>query len=464
MKLTFRKCEVKDLSELESLVAEHAETVEPGLRIIASNLNLGRSSVALAGLDAARRPVLIAVGLTADDAMIFRMVEAYAWCLEYPESVQRLLPAGDDPSDWPPRVAFVAERLLESFLRKIRLLKFPRVDCFEYRYVEVNGTTGFYLDPVDWTRDVAVPPTPPTADQARRPIPGSPVPPPPGGPHQPLAVDSGALLAPPRAPGWDDLLGARANTVRHTEETRCAAAAETEEAGVARSAVALGADDARPAPSGLDLDSTPTWRKFLDKLTGGFETRLMPPLEENHRAEPAATTSTAAASVVAEDPSSPPIAPELDTNVRAQVPVSAPRSGLDPLVSDDAYDKQRLLLEGLKLPPNGELAPQWRKFLDKPATLDEGKAGIVREYLRREFPMSMLYEFHEFQRNAQVFELQDNHGKVIQLATITAEFLDHHTESELRAWIETHRLAQALRQAGQAGGLVTRAGLQVDHR
>ena len=71
MKLTFRKCEVKDLSELESLVAEHAETVEPGLRIIASNLNLGRSSVALAGLDAARRPVLIAVGLTADDAMIF---------------------------------------------------------------------------------------------------------------------------------------------------------------------------------------------------------------------------------------------------------------------------------------------------------------------------------------------------------------------------------------------------------
>jgi len=210
---------------------------------------------------------------------------------------------------------------------------------------------------------------------------------------------------------------------------------------VARSAVALGADDARPAPSGLDLDSTPTWRKFLDKLTGGFETRLPPPLEENHRAEPAATTSTAAASVVAEDPSPPPVAPELDTNVRAQVPVSAPRSGLDPLVSDDAYDKQRLLLEGLKLPPNGELAPQWRKFLDKPATLDEGKAGIVREYLRREFPMSMLYEFHEFQRNAQVFELQDNHGKVIQLATITAEFLDHHTESELRAWIETHKLA-----------------------
>jgi len=233
MKLTFRKCEVKDLSELESLVAEHAETVEPGLRIIASNLNLGRSSVALAGLDAARRPVLIAVGLTADDAMIFRMVEAYAWCLEYPESVQRLLPAGDDPSDWPPRVAFVAERLLESFLRKIRLLKFPRVDCFEYRYVEVNGTTGFYLDPVDWTRDVAVPPTPPTADQARRPIPGSPVPPPPGGPHQPLAVGSGAPLAAPRAPEWDDLLGARANTVRHTEETRGAAAAETEEAAAA---------------------------------------------------------------------------------------------------------------------------------------------------------------------------------------------------------------------------------------
>src|SRR5205823_4343640 len=95
-------------------------------------------------------PMLVALGFTADDEMLFSMLEAYAWCLEYPESVRRF--AGDERSGWPPRIVFVAERVAETFLRKLRLLKFPAVHCFEFRYVDVNGATGFYLDVVDWSR------------------------------------------------------------------------------------------------------------------------------------------------------------------------------------------------------------------------------------------------------------------------------------------------------------------------
>jgi len=115
------------------------------------------------------------------------------------------------------------------------------------------------------------------------------------------------------------------------------------------------------------------------------------------------------------------------------------------------------------LPANGELAPQWRKFLDHP-TLDEDKISVVRGYLQREFPLCAVYDFHDFQRNAQVFQLQDNHGKVTQLITMTAEFFDAHRDLEIRAWIEKHRLAQAMRQAGQAGVLVSQAGLQIEKR
>jgi hypothetical protein len=32
----------------------------------------------------------------------------------------------------------------------MRLLNFSSVECFEFRYVEANGTTGFYLERVDW--------------------------------------------------------------------------------------------------------------------------------------------------------------------------------------------------------------------------------------------------------------------------------------------------------------------------
>src|SRR5437879_2463783 len=114
MKLTFKRREIKDLHQLGTLVSENVEAIEPGLRIIGSNLNLGRAGIELVALDGADTPVLITLGLTADDTMLLRALEAYAWCLDYPESLQNLVPGPTQP-EWPPRVVFVAERLLESF-------------------------------------------------------------------------------------------------------------------------------------------------------------------------------------------------------------------------------------------------------------------------------------------------------------------------------------------------------------
>ena len=468
MKLTFRKREVKNLSELQSLVTDNADAIEPGLRVVATSVSLGRSSVDLAGLDVSRRPVLIALDLTADDAMIFKMVEAYAWCLEYPESVQRLVPRDAGPCDWPPRVAFVAERLLESFLRKIRLLKFPQMDCFEYRYVEVNGSTGFYLDPVDWTRGAPARPVSPPPDAPPPPAPPGPEP----EPHEERRVPSATptnghrtAVTRPRSPDWSELLGGRAEAAERVRDAAQVTDAPAPENAAPDDRVeAPGADAAQPGLDELDLGATreltPTWRKFLDKLTGGFDSRPAPALEDVEPVEPVAD---AAPAPIAEAEPPAPAEPEIALPPRPMSP--APRGGAEARRSADALlDPQRLLLEGLKLPSNGELAPQWRKFLERPTALDDAKTGVVREYLQREFPMSTVYDFHDFQRNAQVFQLQDNHGKVMQLATLTAEFFDEHRESELRAWVEQHRLAQALRQAGQAGVLVTKAGLQVDHR
>ena len=471
MKLTFRKCEVKNLTELESLVADNAEAIEPGLQIIATGVNLGRSSIELAGLDASRRPVLVAVGLTADDAMIFKMVEAYAWCLEYPESLRRLA-RGDGPGEWPPRVAFVAERMLESFLRKIRLLKFPRVDCFEYSYVEVNGSTGFYLDPVDWTRSASAPPAAGATESGPRPVPADAEPRPleeRGERSGPWANGHRAPLSRLGAPDRSELLGGLSEGARRDvdgAEAPATPALDIETAAPAGPADEPATDSARPALDEIDLgltrELTPTWRKFLDKLTSGFEARPAPPVEEVGPPEPAASVPAAVPSPAAVEPPAP-VGDEIEAGAPA-LPVSpSPRDGRDPR-RPAADDKQSLLLEGLKLPSNGELAPQWRKFLDRPSAFDEGKTGVVREYLQREFPMSTVYDFHDFQRNAQVFQLQDNHGKVMQLAALTADFFDEHKEPGVRAWIEKHKLAQALRQAGQAGVLVNKDGLQVDNR
>ena len=534
MNLTFKRREVKNLQHLGALVAENAEAIEPGLQILASNFNLGRTTIELAAIDTAQAPVLITLGLTADDAMLIRALEAYAWCLEYPESLQRLVPATVQPG-CPPRVVFVAERLLESFVRKMRLLKFSTVDCFEFRYVEANGTTGFYLDRVDWAPLSAVFPETIAAKRPERvehPIVEQPIVPREEPKVVPLeeprivmlheskaaprivepAATNGSLgndstqgserppvmlkgLRPPaensprrkprevpdslRAPAEERTPAPRdvaktpappaAARASNVEPKPVPAADLNAKGGLAKSDLAKNGvakndlpqsdnDVARgdgPKGDAAKGDLAPTWRKFLDKLTSTFDARPAPqPQPGTPRASlpPAATPPPLAIQ---------PFAADIEVAHHDVAPDEIQDESHDPV--GELTEKQRSLLQGLTLPDNGELAPQWRKFLDHPA-LDEVKIAVVRGYLQREFPLCTVYDFYDFQRNSQVFQLQDNHGKVTQLITMTAEFFDSHRDLEIRAWIEKHRLAQAMRQAGQAGVLVSQAGLQIERR
>jgi hypothetical protein len=625
MKLTFKRREVSDLQHLRSLVSDNSDAMEPGLKILASTLNLGRTTVDLAAIDAHDRPVLFVLGLTADDAMLVRALEAYAWCLEYPESIQRLVPASVRPG-WPPRIVFVAERLLEAFVRKMRLLSFSAVDCFEFRYVEANGTAGFYLDRVDWAPGVAetatarsdraalpvaeqrvelreepriapreeprvapreesralpreesralpreervaareervvsreepkvvllreevrdddhverdeepledevvelreeleeepkvaprdeprviplIPveeprivmlhetkPAPRSVepastngarkadanDRPERQRPGAPVllkglRPPSEAPPQRRSREVPDVLRPPTEPRP----GARetskppapaapaASRASHIEprvtpgpgsrvlQPGVEPRAKNDAARVDASKNGSKSDGARPdLPKG---DLAPTWRKFLDRLTSTFDARTAPAAEPARAGAPPST------------PAAPPplTLQPFAADIEVQAHEVAPDEVIDEAPESVAQvsETQRRVLQGVTMPDNGELAPQWRKFLDNPR-LDETKIGVVRGYLQREFPLCTVYDFYDFQRNAQVFQLQDNHGKVTQLITMTAEFFDSHRDLEIRAWIEKHRLAQAMRQAGQAGVLVSQAGLQIEKR
>src|SRR2546425_13272559 len=137
------------------------------------------------------------------------------------------------------------------------------------------------------------------------------------------------------------------------------------------------------------------------------------------------------------------------------------RSAGEPKGREDR--RQPPLRDVVTLPPNTELAPQWRKFFEEPVSHD-GKIAVLREYLHREFPMCTIYDFHELQGNAQVLQLQDNQGKVAYLVTIMLEFFDAHADSEVRTVLEKMRLAQAMRQAGPAGVLLTPSQLELHKR
>ena len=86
----------------------------------------------------------------------------------------------------------------------------------------------------------------------------------------------------------------------------------------------------------------------------------------------------------------------------------------------------------------------------------------MREYLQREFPTSVIYDFFAHDRGVQMFHLQDNLGAVVHTATVAGELLADFSESQICAFLDKHKLARVLRQAGQAGVVVTRVGLKIE--
>ncbi len=171
MRPTFRKLEVKDIGNLERLVAENIDGVEPSLKVVDSRLLLGQAAIDLVGLDSKDSLVLIALDFSADDGLLLRVMDAYSWCLEYPDTLRRLYPMAQGTSR-PPRILFVVEKMTDAFLRRVKQLSVLEIDCFEFRYLEVNGASVVYFDLVERLRKSVVDaPSEVAAPAAARPAP-----------------------------------------------------------------------------------------------------------------------------------------------------------------------------------------------------------------------------------------------------------------------------------------------------
>jgi hypothetical protein len=421
MTLAVRKLDVPDLRALEHLVTEHLEAVERGLTPIGTRLLLGHSVADLIAVDSRRTLVLGALGFTGDDAMLLRLIDAYAWCLEYPDTLGQLFPEARLRREAPPRVLVVAERLPDAFLRKIDLLRVPQADCFEFRHVEVDGTAGFYLEAVRASgRDDRPGMEPPADRPGRERVEPEPL---------PVAVDPGG---------------------------RRAVVATRHAAVPARAAVEVG----EPAPirvtdsaRGRRLAGAEANGSALNGVIASADPETAPEATAESGEAATLATATAVASLPVEE------APD---------PTAAAGAGD---VVTIAPEERQALLKGLQLPRGAELAPQWRRLLMRAAAgaaaggaIDEAKLRAVRDYLQRELPHCSVYDFHDAERNAQAYHLQNSHGRLSHLVLVTVDFLEARSEREIRRYLEQHKLSHTLRQAGTSDVVVSGAGIKIHGR
>ena len=195
MRPTFKKLEVKDIGDLERLVAENVEGIESGLKVIDSRLLLGNAAIDLVGLDANGSLVLIALDFTADEGLLLRVMDACSWCLEYPDTFRRLYPMAKISPGRPPRILFIVERMTDSFMRRIKQLGFLEIDCLEFRHLEVNGASALYFDLVQrLRRSEAADAAGDSERQAQQMLQTPPAPEPPG----PVVEPAGPVVEPTR--------------------------------------------------------------------------------------------------------------------------------------------------------------------------------------------------------------------------------------------------------------------------
>ena len=157
MRVAVRKLRVEDVAKLQALVVENFDAIEPGLTVLDARLLLGHATIDVIGVDGTGSLVLGAVGFSANEEMLLKAVEAYSWCLEYPEAIVRLYPSCQLSENRPPRLLFVVERMPDAFHRKIKQLGFPEVDCVEFRHLEFDGVAAVYFESLLRLRKTTVP-------------------------------------------------------------------------------------------------------------------------------------------------------------------------------------------------------------------------------------------------------------------------------------------------------------------
>jgi hypothetical protein len=100
-----------------------------------------------------------------------------------------------------------------------------------------------------------------------------------------------------------------------------------------------------------------------------------------------------------------------------------------------------------------------RRFDRYASGAPESKLQTVRDYLQREFPFATVLDAYDAGQAVHTFRLENDHGSLMHVAVVTVELLQQETDGALRAFLDRHRLFDALYRAGQRPVAVTLAGV-----
>jgi RecB family endonuclease NucS len=145
----FNSLPLENKDKLAQLVAQHAQSLEEGLRVVDPGKGRGKwGPMDLLAVDGKGRPVIIDVAPQARDDLLVEGLSHLTWFNQYRHQMTALLKEKAQELFVHPRLILVAPDFSELCQKAITALEHVAVDLFRLRWLQSEGEEGLLIEPV----------------------------------------------------------------------------------------------------------------------------------------------------------------------------------------------------------------------------------------------------------------------------------------------------------------------------
>lgn len=158
--VTFREIEILREPELREIIGSNPEIIEEGLRVLRTEFPTDSGPIDLLCVDGEKRLTVVELKLKEDDIALMQALRYYDWVFSNRDRIREMLHGEDIDSRKEPKIVLIAKSFSDTLRSSAKYVK-PRVDLFEYKYLESTktGEKGPWLNPIP-VEEPEVPPEP----------------------------------------------------------------------------------------------------------------------------------------------------------------------------------------------------------------------------------------------------------------------------------------------------------------
>jgi len=142
----FKDTPLKDKAEIMELMLVNLECLEPGLKLVDKNIDFSEGgTLDILAIDYTNTLVLMELLPKEQEEVLIVALKHFEWVIRHLSVLKKIYALPIELSSIP-RIIIIAPRFTDSFKRLTENIHPARIELFEYRCLETQGTRGLFLN------------------------------------------------------------------------------------------------------------------------------------------------------------------------------------------------------------------------------------------------------------------------------------------------------------------------------